>query len=247
MHFCPLFLAKIMQNANASVLFLVPMPISEIDINWSIPLNVLSEISKIQVFIAENAKTARHFLKQVNPAIIWSEIEVIELDKHHISTQIEELKHILTANPVVGLMSEAGLPCIADPGNLIVRAAHELGIRVRPLSGPSSIVLALIASGMNGQDFRFNGYVPSKPDERKKAIQQLEKLKREATQLFIEAPYRNEKMLEDLIRTLQPDTRLMVAKDITGEDEWIVSQPVSWWRKQNIVLGKVPCLFAIGQ
>jgi 16S rRNA (cytidine1402-2'-O)-methyltransferase len=236
-----------MQNANASVLFLIPMTISDIDINWSIPLNVLNEISKIQVFIAENAKTARHFLKQVNPAIIWSEIEVIELDKHHISTQIEELKHILTANPVVGLMSEAGLPCIADPGNLIVRAAHELGIRVRPLSGPSSIVLALIASGMNGQDFRFNGYIPSKPEERKKAIQQLEKLKREATQLFIEAPYRNEKMLEDLLRTLQADTRLMVAKDITGESEWIVSQPISWWRKQSVVLGKVPCLFAIGQ
>ena len=236
-----------MQNANASVLFLIPMPISDIDINWSIPLNVLHEISKIQVFIAENAKTSRHFLKQVNPSIIWSDIEVIELDKHHISTQIEELKHILTAHPVVGLMSEAGLPCIADPGNLIVKAAHELGIRVRPLSGPSSIVLALIASGMNGQDFRFNGYIPSKPEERKKAIQQLEKLKREATQLFIEAPYRNEKMLEDLIRTLQPDTRLMVAKDITGESEWIVSQPISWWRKQSVVLGKVPCLFAIGQ
>jgi 16S rRNA (cytidine1402-2'-O)-methyltransferase len=236
-----------MQNANASVLFLIPMPISDIDINWSIPLNVLNEISKIQVFIAENAKTARHFLKQVNPSIIWSDIEVIELDKHHISTQIEELKHILTAHPVVGLMSEAGLPCIADPGNLIVKAAHDLGIRVRPLSGPSSIVLALIASGMNGQDFRFNGYIPSKPEERKKAIQQLEKLKREATQLFIEAPYRNEKMLEDLLRTLQADTRLMVAKDITGESEWIVSQPISWWRKQSVVLGKVPCLFAIGQ
>lgn len=236
-----------MQNPNASVLFLIPMPISEIDINWSIPLHVINEISKIQVFIAENAKTARHFLKQVKPDIIWAETEVIELDKHHLLTQIEELKRVLKNNPSVGLMSEAGLPCIADPGNLIVRAAHDMGIRVRPLTGPSSIVLALIASGMNGQDFRFNGYVPSKPDERKKAIQQLEKLKREATQLFIEAPYRNEKMLEDLVKTLQPDTRLMVAKDITGENEWIVSQPVSWWRKQSIVLGKVPCLFAIGQ
>lgn len=236
-----------MQNTNASVLFLIPMPISEIELNWSIPLNVINEISKIQVFIAENAKTSRHFLKLINPNINWAEIEVIELDKHHLSTQIEELKAVLRNNQSVGLMSEAGLPCIADPGNLIVRAAHDMGIRVRPLTGPSSIVLALIASGMNGQDFRFNGYVPSKPEERKKAIQQLEKLKREATQLFIEAPYRNEKMLEDLVRTLQPDTRLMVAKDITGENEWIVSQPVSWWRKQNITLGKVPCLFAIGQ
>ena len=236
-----------MQNPNAAVLYLVPLPISEIGINWSIPLNVINEISNIEIFIAENAKTARHYLKLVKPDINWQETVVIELDKHQLSTQIDELKQILRGGKSVGLMSEAGLPCIADPGHLIVRAAHDMGMRVKPLTGPSSIVLALIASGMNGQDFRFNGYVPSKPDERKKAIQQLEKLKREATQLFIEAPYRNEKMLEDLIRTLQPDTRLMVAKDITGEDEWIVSQPVSWWRKQNIVLGKVPCLFAIGQ
>ena len=235
-----------MQNHTAAVLYLVPLPISEIGINWSIPLNVINEISSIEIFIAENAKTARHYLKQVKPNINWQETEVIELDKHQISTQIEELKQILRSGKSVGLMSEAGLPCIADPGHLIVRAAHDMGMRVKPLTGPSSIVLALIASGMNGQDFRFNGYIPSKPEERRKAIQQLDRLKREATQLFIEAPYRNEKMLEDLLQTLQPDTRLMVAKDITGESEWIVSRPVSWWRQQNIVLGKVPCLFGVG-
>ncbi len=247
MHFCYKFSTKIMQNQAKAVLYLIPVPISEMELNWSIPLNVLNEIAKIQKFIVENAKTARHFLKAVNPQIDWSTIEILELDKHAISTQIGEIKDFLRHNSTVGLMSEAGLPCIADPGNLVVKAAHEFDITVKPLTGPSSIVLALIASGMNGQNFKFNGYLSSKPEERKKAIQHLEKSCKEVTQLFIEAPYRNEKMLDDLIKTLNAHTRLMVAKDITGADELIVSKTIAWWRKNPMILGKVPCIFAIGQ
>ena len=223
------------------------MPISEMEINWSIPLNIINQISTIQCFIVENSKVSRHFLKKVNPNIIWDNIFIYELDKHQIQSQNHEILKLLKQHKQVGLMSDAGLPCIADPGNHVVRIAHENDILVKPLTGPSSIVLALISSGMNGQNFHFNGYLSSKPEERKKDIAALEKLSKETTQVFIEAPYRNERILEDLIRTCLPETYLLVAKDITGENEMIISKPIHWWRKNPMVLGKVPCIFAIGK
>jgi 16S rRNA (cytidine1402-2'-O)-methyltransferase len=235
-----------MLKESSNVLFLLPVPISETDINWSLPLHVLSQVAQIKCFIVENAKTARHFLKIVNPSVRFDDISMLEMDKHDINSQQNEIRELLKNNAVVGLMSEAGLPCIADPGNHIVRMAHELDIRVRPLSGPSSIVLALIASGLNGQEFRFNGYLPAKPDERKKAISTLAKEAASATQLFIEAPYRNEKILSDLINLLNPGLRLLVAMDITGENERIICKPVSWWKTQAFEIGKIPCLFGIG-
>lgn len=236
-----------MQNQGSSVLYLIPVPIAEGAIDWSLPLNVKNEIINIQHFIVENAKTARHFIKQLNPAVIWDQIEIVELDKHKGYEHNEDILGMFKRAAKVGLMSEAGLPCIADPGHHIVRLAHQLGVKVKPLVGPSSILLALISSGMNGQSFKFNGYLPAKPEERKKALLQLEKDSKDCTQLFIEAPYRNDKMMEDLLKSLQGDTRLLVASDISGQDEQLISLKISDWKKKNHQIGKVPCLFAIGR
>ncbi len=235
-----------MSKPHSKALFLVPLPISGADVNWSIPLHVINQIVKIQCFIVENAKTARHFLKQLNPGVNYQEIQILELDKHDINSQLKEIRELLNQNDLVGLMSEAGLPCIADPGNHIVKMAHEMDIRVQPLSGPSSIVLALIASGLNGQQFKFNGYLPVKPDERRQAILSLEKEAAKTTQLFIEAPYRNDKMLSELIQTLNAGSRLLLAIDITGENEKIICRTISWWKTRQFEIGKVPCLFGIG-
>lgn len=213
---------------------------------WSIPELVISQVSEIQHFIVENAKTARRFLKQMNSDIDFSAIHILEMDKHHIKNQEHDIRAMLHQHDKVGLMSEAGLPCIADPGNIIVRMAHESGISVKPLIGPSSIIMALIASGLNGQSFKFNGYLPGKPDERKKAIQELERLSNGCTQLFIETPYRNDAMLIDLIKYLRPDTRLLVSSDITGESESIICRKISWWREHPMQIGKIPCMFGIG-
>lgn len=234
-------------HVNApGALYLLPVPISETDINWSMPLEVINQIPKIQLFIVENAKTARGFAKKMHPAIDFTKIQFYELNKHNINSQTVEIKQLLTQYEFVGLMSESGLPCVADPGNHVVRIAHEIGITVKPFTGPSSIMLALAASGLDGQRFKFNGYLPSKPEERKEAIRQLERYCNEATQLFIEAPYRNEKMLADLVSTLSPGKRLLVASNITGPEERIICRQVSWWKKNTVLIGKVPCLFGIG-
>lgn len=232
---------------KASVLYLVPTNITEIDVNWTIPSNVINQINNIQVFIVENAKTTRHFLKLLNPHINWVEKLIFELDKHQPESQRKEILELLKSGKDIGLMSEAGLPCIADPGHEVVRMAHDNDIVVKPLNGPSSIILALISSGLNGQNFKFNGYLPSKPEERRKAIQLLENDSVKTTQLFIEAPYRNENMLKDLIDVLKPETRLLMARDITGENELIICRKVSWWKSNRIELGKVPCLFGVGR
>ena len=235
-----------MLKKKGNVLYLVPVPIAEIDINWSLPLSVIEQIVNIQCFIVENSKTARHYLKQLNPNVKFDQITIYELDKHNLNSQFVEIRAILKEEEHIGLMSEAGLPCIADPGNHVVRIAHEMNLRVKPLTGPSSILLALISSGLNGQQFKFNGYLPVKPDERQPAILRIEKDAQQATQLFIEAPYRNEKLLADLIRILKPSMRLMIAANITAEDEMIICQPVSWWKSNKKEIGKTPCLFGIG-
>lgn len=236
-----------MQNHSSSVLYLLPVPIAEGDINSTIPLNVVSKIINIQTFIVENAKTFRQFYKRLNSEVNWSEIRVVELDKHNSYEQNEEISEIFKLGGEVGLLSESGLPCIADPGHHIVRLAHERGWIVRPMVGPSSILMALISSGMNGQCFKFNGYLPNKPDEKRKAIMHLEKECNSCTQLFIEAPYRNDRLLHDLIAILHPDTRLLLAIDISGENERILSRKVSQWKGMAIEIGKVPCMFGIGK
>lgn len=246
MQICKDFTAKIIQNMSHSVLYLVPCPISNSDVNSSIPLDVISQISKIQVFIVENEKSARRFLKFINPQIVWDEILIHELDKHQNHPITKDIQDLFKTHSHIGLLSEAGMPCIADPGHLVVRLAHDKNWQVKPMVGPSSILLALVASGMNGQSFCFHGYLPFDAAEKKRFVLNMEKNAKHSTQLFIETPYRNDKLLKDLIQTLDNNTRLMVAKDLNGEDEMIVSQTVKWWKSQNYSIGKFPCLFAIG-
>ncbi len=230
-----------------NILFLIPVSLSETDYNWYLPSNVLKIIHSLDFFIVENAKSARHFLKSIAHPKPLQQIEIFELDKHDPDSQKKELGQLLKAHEKTGLMSEAGLPCIADPGTHVVKLAHALDIKVKPLTGPSSIILALISSGLNGQNFRFSGYISSKPAERKLAIQKLESECITSTQLLIEAPYRNDHLLKDLIDTLKPDTMLMVAIDITGNQEKIICKPVAWWKNNRLEIGKVPCIFGIGR
>ncbi len=247
MHFCSKETAKNMQIEGKSVLYLIPVPIAEGDLDWIIPLNVRNEIINIQHFIVENSKSARHFLKLLNPVINWSEISIVELDKHNGYEQNEDILNLFKSSKKIGLMSEAGMPCIADPGHHVVKLAQSRNWLVKPYVGPSSILLALISSGLNGNCFKFNGYLPSKPDERRRALLQLEKESNQCTQLFIEAPYRNDKMLDDLLLVLKPQTQLLIAYDITGVNEYIVTKEISKWKLSKPEIGKVPCIFAIGQ
>ena len=204
---------------DKNTLFLVPVGLSDTSIDWYLPHNVLETIHSINHFIVENAKTARHFLKFINHPTPLQNIEIYELNKHDLASQIADLKAFLGNHQTVGLMSEAGLPCIADPGTHIVKLAHELNMRLRPLTGPSSILLALIASGFNGQSFKFLGYIPTKGLDKKTVLQQLENEAIHTTQLFIEAPYRNDQLMTDLCQILKPTTMLMLAINLTGEDE----------------------------
>lgn len=232
---------------DKNTLFLIPVGLSEVDFNWYLPINVLKIIHNLDYFIVENAKTARHFLKFVQHPVPIQKIEIYELDKHQPEIQKSEIESILKLNKDIGLMSEAGLPCIADPGTHVVKLAHQLDRTVKPLTGPSSIILALIASGLNGQSFKFTGYVSAKPQERKLALQKLESECQHSTQLFIEAPYRNDHLMTDLYGSLKPETMLLVAMDLTGMNERIICKPISWWKNNKMVIGKVPCLFGIGK
>lgn len=232
---------------DKNTLFLVPVGLSDTSIDWYLPHNVLKTIHSINHFIVENAKTARQFLKFIQHPTPLQSIEIVELNKHDLSSQTNEIKQFLNHHAKVGLMSEAGLPCIADPGTHVVKLAHELSWRVKPLTGPSSILLALIASGFNGQQFTFLGYLPTKGMDKKTVIQQIENEANVCTQLFIEAPYRNDQLFNDLCQILRPTTFLMLAINLTAEDEMIISKPISWWKQNKREIGKVPCLFGIGK
>lgn len=209
--------------------------------------HVFDRIKGVKYFLVENEKNARRFLKMMFPDVALQELELEILNK---KTHPEEIKNLLL--PVfqgndIGLLSDAGCPGIADPGGLAVSAAHHLDIRVEPLVGPSSILLALIASGMNGQNFAFNGYLPIDKSERKKALIELERKSQHGqTQLFMETPYRNMALLEDVLKTLKGSTKLCIACELTLPGEQIKTQTVSEWRTSKINLNKRPCIFGIG-
>lgn len=231
---------KILQK---NVLYLIPTPISDsVDMTWNSDI-----IHNISHFVVENAKTARQFLKQIKHPVPLQNIEIIELNKHEFNHQ--EILAFLKQNTLLGLMSESGFPCIADPGAKVVHLAQNNDFQIKPLAGPSSIFMALGSSGFNGQKFKFNGYLSPKPIERKTEILSLEKelINQNCTQLFIETPYRNNQILKDLIQTLQANTGLCIAMDISGNSELIISKPVNWWRQNEIVLEKLPCIFMIGK
>jgi len=201
----------------------------------------------VRHFIVEEIRAARRFLRKIHPDFPIDACKFTMLNEHTTGSEYPELIQPLEEGFDVALMSEAGLPCIADPGWQLVALAHQMQIRVLPLPGPSSIMQALMASGMIGQQFVFHGYLPVQPAQRAKALQQIEKdsMQRRFTQIFIETPYRNQAMLNTILQTLHPDTRLCVASGIMSDSESIVSQSIDSWRMKPVTLSKLPSVFLI--
>jgi 16S rRNA (cytidine1402-2'-O)-methyltransferase len=232
---------------RTGTLYLIPTTLGESPLPLVIPEQVRHMAAKLAVFVAENPKTARQYLKLLEPVTPLQDIQIFTLDKHTRQEQLEQFLQPALSGKDIGLVSEAGCPAVADPGALLVRLAHRKGIRVAPLVGPSSILLALMASGMNGQAFAFHGYLPIQKAERCKRIAELEKESagRNQTQIFIEAPYRNQPLLEDIVQTCEPGTELCIATDITLDSEHIETRAISEWRKKLPDINKRPTIFLL--
>ncbi|CAA0201977.1 Tetrapyrrole (Corrin/Porphyrin) methylase family protein [Tenacibaculum maritimum] len=228
-------------------LYLIPTTLGDTEPLEVMPISVKKVVEKIDYFIVENEKSARKFIKKITPTKPQSSLQLHLLDKYSSEFETRNYLDICSEGVHVGLLSEAGVPAIADPGASIVKLAHEKGIQVVPLVGPSSIVLAMMASGMNGQNFAFNGYLPIDKSERKKAIKNLERTSKEKnqSQIFIETPYRNESMLEDLRATLSPTTQICIACDITLPSEYIRTLSAKEWKFEKANLHKRPAIFII--
>tara|TARA_R110002072_G_scaffold20671_1_gene74607 strand:+ start:5550 stop:6254 length:705 start_codon:yes stop_codon:yes gene_type:complete len=228
-------------------LYLIPTTLGENEPLEVMPYSVKKMVELIDHYIVENEKSARRFIKKITPKKSQPSLTIMKLDKYAEELETRTFLDACDRGISVGLLSEAGVPAVADPGATIVKLAHEKGIKVVPLVGPSSILMALMASGMNGQNFAFNGYLPIDNSERKKAIKDLEKLSKEKnqSQIFIETPYRNEKMFTDLKSTLTPGTLLCIAVDITLPDEYIKTYSIAEWKSQSPDLHKRPAIFII--
>lgn len=232
----------------AGKLYLLPVPLGDdADPKTVLPETVARSIEFIDHYIVENEKTARRFIKAILPAKKQPDLKLSLLNKHTDASQHASFLQPAMEGKNVGLMSEAGCPGVADPGAAIVKLAHDKGIQVVPLVGPSSILLAMMASGMNGQSFAFNGYLPIDKGEKKNALKHYEKLSQEKgqSQLFIETPYRNNKLIEDLLQMLQPATHLCIAADITLPTEYIKTKTVAQWKKEKPDLHNRPCIFIL--
>jgi 16S rRNA (cytidine1402-2'-O)-methyltransferase len=231
-------------------LFLIPSPLGEYAPEQVIPAPVLEKLRGIRRYVVEETRTVRRYLSAAGLKGHIGGLEFRELNEHTAPDEVESLLDMFSENgePVdVGLISEAGLPAVADPGAQLVALCHQRGIRVVPLVGPSSLMLALMASGLNGQSFAFVGYLPAKTDERRKAIRDIEKRSAQfrQTEIFIETPYRNDSLMSDLLATLQPGTKLCIAADITLDGETIITRTVKGWRTSPVSIGKRPCVFLI--
>ena len=232
-------------------LYLIPCPIAEEGDVWDVlPAANRAVMASLDYFIVENTRSARRFLSKAKLGRPIEELEFRELNEHTVAgCEVEELVAPIAAGRSAGVISEAGVPGVADPGALVVALCHRRGIRVVPLVGPSSIILAVMASGLNGQSFAFNGYLPVKPPERTRAIRFFERraLAEGQSQLFIEAPYRNVKLMEQLVQTLGDQTRLTVAVDLTAPDERIETHTAGEWRRRQLPeMNRRPAIFIIG-
>lgn len=217
-------------------LFLIPVPLGPSPVDSVLPQPVRDCARRLQHFVAENAKSARAFLKTLPSDTPLQQIEIHELNEHTSPNALPDLLAPLLAGMDVGLISEAGCPAVADPGANLVALAHKQGIQVLPMIGPSSILLALMGSGLSGQNFAFHGYLPAKDDLRQKKLRELEKDSRQEkrTQIFIETPYRNRQMHETLLNTCAPSTKICIATDLTLSSEYIVTRTPAEWRKQEL-------------
>ncbi|MBR2367126.1 MAG: SAM-dependent methyltransferase [Alistipes sp.] len=236
---------------NRGTIYMLPCPIADSDSVWDVlPDSNRQVINSLDYFIVENVRSARRFLSKAGVERAISELEFVELNEHTTSSaDVERMLRPIIDGRSAGVISEAGVPGVADPGADIVALAHRHGIRVVPLVGPSSIILAMMASGQNGQSFSFVGYIPVKDAERSQRIKSLERRAQQEhqAQIFIEAPYRNVKLMEALLKTLSPQTRLTVAADITGADEYILTLSVEQWRRRGMPpIEKRPTIFILG-
>lgn len=235
------------EKASKGKLWLMPIWLGEKEISAYVPEFNLSLLDEIDFLICENGKTARQFIKKYKPEFHLQKLEYIEYNNHSHLEDLRAIIQLLLSGKNAGLMSEAGNPCIADPGSTIVKEAHKKGIRVIPLSGPSSILLCLIASGMNGQQFTFHGYLPKDKSERMKKIRLMEKDCSHTTQIFMETPYRNQQLMEDLLKQLHPETQLCVASALTQQNENIQVYDIIEWHSKKFNYKDIPCMFAISK
>jgi 16S rRNA (cytidine1402-2'-O)-methyltransferase len=231
------------------ILYLVPNTLGNPDTSLTIPNGIIARVSDIKLFIVENLRNARRYLKSLNKDINIDSLTFFELNEHTAVEEIPAFLDQVEKGMDAAIISEAGVPGVADPGATVVRIAHEKGIRVVPLTGPSSLLLALMASGLNGQSFCFHGYLPVKRPERIKKIREIEQLaiRKGETQMFIEAPYRNDPLLSDILNTCHPSTLLCIAADITMETEFISTRSTGAWKNKKPTLHKRPVLFLIGR
>lgn len=226
---------------------LIPNVISQNTQEEAIPLMVRQAILATDIFLVEDLRTARRFISSLNLGLVIDDLDFHILDKRtDFDTCVDYVQWALEGR-TLGILSESGCPGIADPGALLVHVAHQFGITCKPLVGPSSLLMALMASGMNGQSFAFHGYLPIDKKERQQRIRELEKESRarDQTQIFMDTPYRNEQLLEDILKVAGKNTFLCIARDITGPKEKIITRSVSKWKLGDIELNKIPALFLL--
>ncbi len=246
MHHSGLFYAQI----KTMKLYLIPTPLGRQAENTVIPEHVLSVVRSLDLFFVENINTARSFLQWVKLDIPDFKVTLLPLQRSTSPEALHEYIRMVKGGRPAGIMSEAGCPGVADPGASLVAFAHRFGVQVVPLVGPSSILLALMASGLNGQEFTFRGYLPREEGERKRAISEIRNMVRSTTQtqIFMEAPQRNNTLLQELIQTLDPSYQLCVAAEITLPSEWIQTMSIERWRESTLPdLSKKPVMFLVGR
>ena len=220
-------------------LYQIPSPLGDYDPEVVIPAPTLELLQRIGCYVVEEVRTARRYLSRAGLKGHIQELEFHELNEHTSAAEVERLVALFEDGRDVGLISEAGLPAVADPGSALVALCHRHGIEVVPQVGPSSLMMALMASGLNGQSFTFCGYLPAKTEERRSAIKSIEKTSqsKRQTQIIIETPYRNDAMFSDLLQSCRPSTRICIAADITMPDEFIRTKTVAEWKKENPIIG----------
>ncbi len=228
-------------------LYLIPSPLGDNDPAEVIPGPVLESLTRFRTFVVEEVRTARRYLSKAGLKGKIGELEFHELNEHTEQAVIEGYIKLFDNDNDVALISEAGLPAVADPGAQLVALAHRNNIEVIPAVGPSSLMLALMASGLNGQSFAFCGYIPAKTDERRARLKTLEKVSGQLrqTQILIETPYRNDSLFADILNVCGASTKVCVAANITMPDAFIMTRKVSEWKKEGLVIGKRPCVFLI--
>lgn len=232
---------------SAAAIYLFPVPMGDVAPSEVLPQSNLRLIGSIRHFVVENIRSARRFLKAVDSTININELHFTELSEHTPASEVEKMLSPIAQGFSIGVISEAGCPAVADPGADLVALAQRRGIRVVPLVGPSSIIMSLMASGFNGQSFVFRGYLPAESSARVNTLRRIEREIRQdrRTQIFIETPYRNNRLIDDILRTLPPNFLLCVAADITGPNERIVTLTIEQWRKRNYDYAKIPAIFLL--